>query len=208
MTEFKPRSHGGFSVTQSEFLKTVVAILESQGIDYMIVGSIASASFGEPRFTNDVDIVVDLTEGSALKLCKAFPSDAFYVSVPAAQEAVRNRRQFNVIHPSSGNKVDFMIARPDPWGRLQLARRRQRHILPDCLAYASSPEDIILSKMLFYREGNSEKHTRDITGMLKISGDEIDRAYIGEWSERLDLDAIWKSILTRLAQSDSRGSNP
>jgi hypothetical protein len=189
-------------VTQSDFLKTVIATLEAQGINYMIVGSIASASFGEARFTNDIDIVVELNEELAGQLCDAFPTDSFYVSRQAAQEAVRLRRQFNVIHPASGNKVDFMIARLDPWGRMQLARRRRRHILPDCLAYAASPEDIILAKMIYYREGSSEKHTRDITGMLKVSGDEIDRAYISEWAERLDLGEIWKSILRRIGQTD------
>ncbi len=101
-----------------------------------------------------------------------------------------------------------MVARLDPWGRMQLARRRQRHILPDCLAYAASPEDIILAKMIYYREGKSEKHTRDITGMLKVSGDEIDRAYISEWADRLDLGNIWKSILTRLNRSVAPEEKP
>jgi hypothetical protein len=137
-----------------------------------------------------------------------FQRNAFDYSRQAAQEAVRTRRQFNVIHPASGNKVDFMVARLDPWGRMQLARRRQRHILPDCLAYAASPEDIILAKMIYYREGKSEKHTRDITGMLKVSGDEIDRAYISEWADRLDLGNIWKSILTRLNRSVAPEEKP
>jgi hypothetical protein len=189
-------------VNQSEFLKTVVGILEAQKVDYMIVGSIASAAYGEARFTNDVDVVIDLNEIQAAGLCNAFPPDDFYVSRSAALEAVRLKRQFNVIHPASGNKVDFMIARLDPWGRAQLARRHQRHILPDCLAYAASPEDIILAKMIYYREGKSEKHTRDITGILKISGDEIDREYISEWAERLDLNAIWEMILSRVDQGN------
>jgi hypothetical protein len=188
-------------VNQSDFLKTVVGILEAQRIHYMIVGSIASAAYGEARFTNDVDIVVDVDETQATQLCDAFPTDDFYVSRSAALEAVRLKRQFNVIHPASGNKVDFMIARLDAWGRAQLARRHHRHILPDCLAYAASPEDIILAKMIYYREGKSEKHTRDITGILKISGNEIDRAYISEWAERLDLTEIWQMILSRVDQS-------
>ena len=191
-------------MTQGDFFKAVIAILESLGIDYMVVGSIASATFGEARFTNDIDIVVDLDEGQVLKLCGAFPKEEYYVSDRAALEAVRIRRQFNVIHPASGNKVDFVMARLDPWGRMQLTRRRKKNILPDCIAYAASPEDIILAKMIFYREGQSEKHTRDITGMLKISGEEIDQKYISEWTERLGLEAIWQAILARLGQGGSQ----
>ncbi len=187
-------------MNQSEFLKTVIGVLNAQGIDYMIVGSIASASFGEARFTNDIDIVVDLDESKAARLCAAFPPGEFYVSIQAAQEAVRARRQFNVIHPASGNKVDFMIARLDPWGRMQLARRQQRHILPDCLAYAASPEDIILAKMIYYSEGKSEKHPRDICGILKISGDEVDREYIADWADRLGLADVWRMILKRVEE--------
>src|SRR5262249_62341679 len=80
---------------------------EAEGIDYMVVGSFASAAFGEARFTNDIDIVARLDEARAVKLCAAFPKDEFYLSDRAALEAVRTRRQFNVIHPASGNKVDW-----------------------------------------------------------------------------------------------------
>jgi predicted nucleotidyltransferase len=198
-------SPGECSVTQGELLKTVVAVLESQSITYMIVGSFASTVYGEPRFTLDIDIVVDLQSGQLEALCDAFPAGEFYLSRPAADEAVRKRRQFNVIHPGSGNKIDFMVARSDTWGRTQLERRRRRPFLPDCEAWTASPEDIILAKMIYYREGKSEKHTRDITGMLRISGNEIDRSYIADWSEQLGLADIWGRILTRLESAAGGG---
>ncbi len=54
--------------------------------------------------------------------------------------------------------------------------------------------------MEYYREGGSEKHLRDITGILKVSGDEIDRTYIDQWARRLDLNEIWKAIQERLRE--------
>lgn len=185
-------------MTQSELFKSVVALLESQSITYMIVGSFASTVYGEPRFTLDIDIVVDLQPSQVGALCDAFPAGEFYLSRPAAEDAVRKRRQFNVIHPASGNKIDFMVARGDAWGRTQLGRRQRRPFLPDCEAFTASPEDVILAKMIYYREGKSEKHTRDICGMLKISGNSIDRAYIAEWADKLALTEIWRAIFTRL----------
>jgi hypothetical protein len=87
---------------------------------------------------------VHLSVDSANRLCAAFPSPEFYVSPSAAREAVLARGQFNVIHPASGNKIDFMLARNDPWGRLQLNRRIRRPILPDQDGFVAAPEDVIM----------------------------------------------------------------
>ena len=48
-------------MNQHELLQYAVETLESHGIVYMIVGSYASAGYGEPRLTNDIDIVLELT---------------------------------------------------------------------------------------------------------------------------------------------------
>jgi len=65
----------------------------------------------------------------------------------------------------------------------------------------AAPEDIIIMKMQYYRDGGSEKHLRDIAGILKISHDEVDTAYVSEWSLRLGLTDIWEIILKRVRQS-------
>ena len=59
------------------------------------------------------------------------------------------------------------------------------------------PEDVILSKMQYYKEGGSEKHLRDIAGMLKISGENIDFGYIASMVKRLDVEDVWQAILRR-----------
>src|SRR5579859_485017 len=128
----------------------------------MLVGSMASGVYGEARLTLDIDIVVDLTVADAETLCRAFPEPEYYVNLPAAREAASRGGQFNVIHPTSGNKIDFMIARRDAWGRIQLARRRQERVLEDRIGYVASPEDVILGKLLYYQDGRHEKHLRDI----------------------------------------------
>lgn len=52
----------------------------------------------------------------------------------------------------------------------------------------------------YYREGGSEKHLRDIAGVLRISGDRIDREYIGRWAEQLGLQEIWAAVRTRIGE--------
>jgi predicted nucleotidyltransferase len=186
-------------VEQTDLLRFTVETLERLGITYMIVGSYASGAYGEPRLTQDIDIVIDIDWPQARQLCAAFPPAEFYVSLEAALQAARQPgAQFNVLHPSSGNKIDFMIARRDAWGIGQLSRRQRMQLLPGREGYAARPEDIIIAKMLYYHEGGSEKHLRDIAGILKVSGDIVDREYVAGWAERLDLADIWRAILGRI----------
>ena len=182
---------------QIELIQTTLRVLEELDLTYMVVGSIASSYYGEPRFTQDVDVVVDLPRGLIRKLCDAFPSPDFYVSADAALQAVRTEGQFNIIDSISANKVDVMIAKAGGWHQAQLTRRRRVLILPDTQAFAASPEDVILSKMDYYREGGSEKHLRDITGILKVTGAEVDRDYVARWARDLGLAEIWEAVQRR-----------
>jgi hypothetical protein len=128
----------------------------------------------------------------------AFRPDDFYVSEQAAQDAVLRRGQFNIIHPASGHKVDIIVARQDGWGRTQLARRERTLLLPDLPGYAASREDVILGKLWYYTEGGSEKHLRDIAGILNASDKPIDTSYIANWAERIGAVEAWKTVLRQL----------
>jgi hypothetical protein len=165
----------------------------------MLVGSLASSAYGDPRMTRDIDFVIDMTAAQVRTLCAAFPSDQFYVSPEAALQALSlPAGQFNVIHPESGNKIDFMIARRDAWGKEQVSRRQRVQILPEISGYAARPEDVVLGKLLYYQEGGSEKHLRDIASILKVGGDAVDRGYIERWATDLGVPDIWQAILNRV----------
>jgi hypothetical protein len=194
-------------VEQADLLRRVIDVLEDQGLTYFLVGSLASGVYGEPRLTADVDIVVDLRPHQISRLCAAFPSPDYYVSEKAAQEAVATSGQFNVIHPASGNKIDFIVARRDAWGRSQIDRRRREQILPGRPGYAAAPEDVIVGKLWYYREGRSEKHLRDIAAMLQVSGDQIDTAYVDHWAAQLDLTEEWQAVLGRLRERELPGED-
>jgi hypothetical protein len=75
------------------------------------------------------------------------------------------------------------------------ARARRLRPLEDTEVDFASPEDVILKKMAFYRDGGSEKHLRDIAGILKISSGGIDLAYIEGWAKKLGLEEIWAAFL-------------
>lgn len=89
-------------MNQAELLRYLVDALEENRIDYMISGSQASVYYGEPRFTQDIDVVVEIAISKLPSLLGPFPLPEFYVSEEAAREAVATRGQFSIIHGGSG----------------------------------------------------------------------------------------------------------
>lgn len=182
---------------QDELLRFTVAALERVGVPYLVTGSVATIFFGEPRFTNDLDVVVDLPADRIAAFCEQFPPEDFYLDREAMARALRRRGQFNVIHPRSGLKIDVIIGGDSAFDRSRFSRAVRVSPAADFTASFASPEDVIVKKMEYYREGGSDKHLRDIAGVLRVSGDRVDRRYVEEWAGRLGLTEIWMGIVER-----------
>ncbi len=185
---------------QSELMGLIVKALESSEIPYMITGSQASAFYGEPRFTMDIDIVAELKEEQVDDFVRFFPGNEFYCDKDMIKAEIKRRGQFNIIHSTSGLKIDIILTKATSFSETEFSRRKRGLLFPKQEAYFTSPEDVIIKKMDFYREGGSEKHLRDITGILKISGDIIDIDYITKWADNLSLRDIWDAILRRIRE--------
>lgn len=185
---------------QSDLLRKVVDVMEQLGIRYFVTGSVATIFYGEPRFTNDIDVVADIPSTAITRFCRAFSASDYYLSEDAVQQAITTRGQFNIIHPASGLKVDVILPTQSAFDRSRFSRIVRVHPEPNYDAAFASIEDVILKKMEYYQLGGAEKHLRDIAGVLKISGETVDREYILEWAQRLGLEDTWQSILTRHEQ--------
>jgi hypothetical protein len=181
-----------------ELLERVVEILGRLGIPYLVTGSIAGMAYGEPRLTNDIDIVAAIEEKHIDGLLEAFPQEEYYISGDAIREAIRYQKQFNVIHPASGLKIDLIIRRDTPFNNSRFGRIRRVKPGESYEANFASPEDVIIMKMVYFKEGGYDKHLRDISGIMKISGSEIDEAYITSWAAKLDLLEIWDAVRQKL----------
>ncbi|HEV8440722.1 MAG TPA: hypothetical protein VGT40_21760 [Methylomirabilota bacterium] len=180
-------------MTQAELLRYLAETLEGLGVDYMVGGSHAAMYYGEPRLTRDVDVVVSLHRERLPALLQRFPADEFYVDADAAREAVDTSGQFNIIHPGSGLKVDVYVNPDTPYDRARLARRQRLPLAPGVDAYFARPEDVILYKLLYAREGG-ELHLRDVLGIIRVSGPDLDERYVVEWAERLGVRAVWERV--------------
>lgn len=185
-----------------QLLRRIVGVLEELELPYLITGSIATMFYGEPRFTNDIDIVVDLPPERIGDFCAALPEDELSIDEERVRHAVSGKGQFNVIHPRSGLKVDVMIPRRTEFETSRFGRRRREEPASGYTASFASPEDAILKKLEFYEAGGSDKHLRDILGVLEISGRELDRNYIRTWAGRLGVLELWETVVRRWRSED------
>lgn len=187
---------------QIELLRLTLHVLERLAIPYALVGSYGSSVFGEPRFTRDIDILIDLPLAKVSEFCAAFPSSEYYLSEAAVRDAIVKRFQFNLIHPASGNKVDFILPRNDEWGRTQLNRARRIRLRPEFEGNVAAPEDVIIGKLWYYSEGGGDRHLRDIAGMLRISGASVNREEIHRWAAKLGYLEIWRQVVESADAAD------
>ncbi len=166
------------------------------GARYIVSGSVASILYGEPRLTNDVDFVIFLHDSDIARLREAFPPPEFYVppaEVIAAEIVRPTKGQFNVIHADTSFKADFYLAGRDELNAWAFRNSRKMEYRGEPIVVAP-PEDVIVRKLEYYREGGSEKHLRDIRSMLAVSGEEVDRPALDEWIRRRGLASEWARV--------------
>jgi hypothetical protein len=168
--------------------------LNAIGVEWMTTGSIAAMTYGKYRVTNDIDLVLVLDESDISRLVSAFPLEDFYCppgDVIREEAGRTGRGHFNLIHHETGFKADIYLAGSDAFSRWAL-QRRQRFALGDSSIWVAPPEFVILGKLEFYREGRSEKHVRDIRGMLAVT--EIDLGLLEAEIARRGLQETWAEI--------------
>jgi hypothetical protein len=185
-------------MTQEEFLHQIAQFLESAGIPFMVAGSHASGHHGIPRSTLDVDIVIDPTP-KQLAAFLAFLSEDYYASPTAAQQALRRRSMFNVIHSAAGWKADLIVCKDRPFDREEF-RRRRIVVLYGNPVPAASAEDMILAKLEWNRITPSERQLQDACNVAIVQWPRLDQEYLQHWAAELGLLAELKELLRQAEQ--------
>ena len=175
---------------QLEVLRLVTAQLDGLGIPYMVTGSLATSHYAMPRFTRDIDIVVDLDEERARRLATALARE-FYVDEEGLLRAVARRGMVNVIHQHLLVKVDVIVRKDEPY-RLEEFRRRRRVRVENTDLWFAAPEDVILSKLVWLRESGSGVQRLDLENLAAVK--DLDRAYIERWAGELRVLALWREV--------------
>ncbi len=167
------------------------------GLRHMVSGSVAAMYYGEPRMTNHVDIILFLRREDAAKIATAFPVEDFYCppkDVIQLELAREQRGHFNLIHHDTGFKADIYLSGRDELHTWGLANAKEAVMGEDRVTLAP-PEYVIVRKLQFFREGQSQKHIRDISRMLTGLGSDWKRSELLAIIERERLEAEWAQAL-------------
>jgi hypothetical protein len=186
----------------------ILQTLERLGVPYVVIGAFAGISYGVTRLTADVDIVVDLGEAHIQALATAYPPPRFYADPEQMRDSIRLGIMFNIIDATEGRKVDLIPVTMPP-GYTWALRRRIRRAVPlekgkTFTAWFARPEDVIVGKLMAWKEGRSFKHEQDIRDILVAVrlGDDpeltamFDLDYISRWAKRLgaEVQEEWQAL--------------
>ncbi len=171
--------------TQRDFFFRTVDALERANLPYAITGSWASTAYGMPRTTHDLDVIVAIRVEHVAALVSAFPPP-FYADAEWMSEAAALGEFFNIIDPILGLKIDFWPLKNDEYSRAQFDRRRQVDILGRAV-WMLTPEDVILSKLLWYKMSASDLQMRDSVSVWKTQQEKLDLGYLRLWAARLSV---------------------
>jgi len=185
------------------FVLRVTRLLETAGIEYMVTGSIASAFYGEPRATRDVDVVINCGWRALKRFLDLCAEADWYVSEPAAREALASRGMFNIIDPETGLKADLIVRKERDFSIEEFDRRTPQRITSpqDPPVSLASPEDVILSKLEWADQTHSLQQLRDAKGVAQTRKDQLELDYLRRWAQTLGVAESLDSILRSLGEA-------
>jgi hypothetical protein len=169
----------------------IAAALDRSGIAYMLSGSFASAYYGAPRSTQDIDLVIEATQAQLRVFIEGLSSDDYYVDLDAALQAHQRQSMFNVIDLATGWKIDLIIRKSRAFSEEEF-RRRQLVNLQDLTLFVASVEDIVLSKLEWSKLAQSRRQIEDVAGILRMQWESLDLSYLEKWIHALGLKSEWE----------------
>ena len=169
-----------------QLLEKITQALQKAEIPYMVSGSIALNTYAVPRMTRDIDIVIELKKEDIDRFCKIFEI-GYYIDPLTVQEEVKRRGMFNVIDFESGYKIDFIIRKNSDYRQLEFSRRIETNAYGFDV-WIVSIEDLIISKIAWIQELQSDRQMDDIKNLLQ--NPIADRVYIQNWCKTLDFNTF------------------
>ena len=136
--------------------------------------------YAQPRMTRDIDIIVEISDPG--KFFDLFKED-YYINLNAIKAAIKEERSFNIIHNGEIVKVDFIIRKNSEYRKKEFERRIKIK-LEDFEIFIVSIEDLIISKVIWALDSDSDMQNRDIKTLLS---EKVDLEYIEKWAEKLNI---------------------
>jgi hypothetical protein len=188
-----------FDVSFAQFTRLVVEALDAAKVDYMIGGSVGLWAWGEPRTTQDVDLVIHLPIERVYELSQELRKRGMLVPWEIMLDLLQQPEgdlPINAIHLDTGFKAELFLLRADDQFRATAMTRRLivEFDAPVGPVYVQSPEDLIIYKLRYYQISRQTKHIRDIQSIFTAMRDELDFPYLQYWVDHFSLSSAWNTV--------------
>jgi hypothetical protein len=184
-----------------ETFQRITMALDQADIRYMLTGSFASAHYGAPRSTQDIDLVIESTASQLTTFVRSLSPKEYYVDLDTALEAHRKASLFNVIDLSTGWKIDLIFRKSRAFSQKEFTRR-QLVDLQGLRLYIASAEDVIVAKLEWAKLAKSERQIEDVASILRLRSDALDKSYLKNWIFELGLQQEWRAATRQAGTSD------
>jgi len=153
-------------------LTKAVEVLNRFGIRFHLTGGITAVAYGEPRMTQDLDLVID--SEAALRnreaLLRELAAAGFHLEEQTARAALAARTMFQILDIDQALKLDLYPESSIPG---ELARSVMAEVLPGITLSIAARSDAAMSKLIWASHG-SHKSRRDCREILRqASGEEL-----------------------------------
>ena len=175
-------------MTIKQFLVDISRVLDELKIEYAVSGGIAVSVWGRPRYTADLDIVIEISSKEKIEalttgLLKKFKTG--YLDKETALSAYYEKGEFNLVEPEYGLKADFFVSDDTEYAKEAMRRRKDKKIGEKMIKFFS-PQDLIISKLEWYQISESDRQLEDIVTVLEAG--KIDKKYLEKWLGKLGLE--------------------
>lgn len=169
-------------MTTVEAIKIFINAVEDSAIPYMIVGSFSSNLYGYVRSTQDLDLVVFLSENS-LAILAARLGDAYSIDPQTSFETATFSIRNIVEIKESGFKIELFHLKDDDHDQERF-RRRVRREFNGLSANFATAEDVIVMKLRWVLRIDRERDRNDVKHVIAMQKDHLDWPYIETWCDK------------------------
>jgi hypothetical protein len=143
--------------------------------------------------TRDIDFVVALQPADAGRFCSLVGAE-FECNPDSVRAAIERQSMFNLIHTEAVVKVDFVVRKDSPY-RLEEFNRRRAAVVDGQPMWVVSPEDLMLSKLVWVSDTRSELQLRDVRRLI-ADQPQLDWIYVDHWASLLGVSDLLREVRT------------
>jgi len=168
-----------------KLLEKITAIFKKLDIQYMISGSMAMNFYSVSRATRDIDIVVHMQEKDINNFIDNLNN--FYFNKDTIIKETRNLGMYNIIDLESGFKIDIILLKNTEYFKEAFSNKLIKKDLGFEIDVISL-EDLIIAKLLWIQQLQSERQKEDIKMLLNNTNTNIE--YIIKWVDALNINTF------------------